>query len=180
MTVPGFSTIDCQALVTKTWALTVIDSSKNAISNVDLSANPSTATSQLVIQANTLSYGLYEIKYTVSITDSTNSVLTASTYVYVNIVPTGIIVYALQNGVLSISIGTAQSLTLQPNTYSFDADQVVSPSSLTFTYNCRTKDSSSAYGSYPTDASGTVIDLKKQTTSGFSYSYGCFSSSGKY
>ena len=179
LSVPAITSFDCQISFTstRTWNLTLIDTSRNALSTIDLSANPSVGTSQLVVQRYTLSYGLYEIKYTVTLIASTNTTLTSTARAFVEIKPSGIIVYGLQNGISLVSIGTAQSLSFSPNSFSLDADQVVSPSNLVFTYNCRTKDSGSTYGLYPTDSRALVADLEKQMTNGVSYSYGCFSSS---
>ena len=154
-----------------------VDSSNNVLSAVSLSGNPSATSAQLVISSNTLDYGIYAITYTATLTVSSSQTPYASSLsVYVQIVPTGIIVYGLANGVQGMSIGTSQQFSLEPSVNSYDMDSYVSLSSLPFEYYCRPVDSG-VTGSYPTYANGSNLDLKTQKTGSYAYSAGCFSSS---
>lgn len=153
-----------------------MDSSNNVLSALSLTSNPSVSTASLVFPSNSLGYGIYAITYTASLTvTSTQTVQTSSLTVYVSVVPTGYIVKGLANGVQSTSIGTSQTISLEPAVYSYDLDNVASPSSLTYTFYCRPVDSG-VFGSYPTYPNASKMDVKNQQTL-TAYSAGCFSGS---
>ena len=61
---------------------------------------------------------------------------------YVQVIPTGLVVYALQNGIQSILIGSNQTLIFNPVLYSFDMDNFVSPQLLEFKFFCQKVNSS--------------------------------------
>lgn len=118
------------------WSQTQFNSMNNT--NNNLLNNPTVNSSCLVIQPNTLSYGLYQFTFSVKITLS----LDGSLYVnnistFVLIVPTEIVVNALKNGVQSLLIGSNQTLIFNPSLYSIDLDNIVSPYSLSFLFYCQ-------------------------------------------
>ncbi len=115
------------------WSLNKLDVNSNQI--IDLSYNPTVNLAELVIQANTLTFGLYQFKFHVNIT---NLVLSNSVETFIKIVPTGLNVYAIQNGIQSQLIGYNQEFTLNPAKYSVDLDNLLSPKSLSFEFYCRT------------------------------------------
>jgi hypothetical protein len=91
----------------------------------------------LVIKENTLDYGLYQ--FTLQVDVSFNGmIVSSSAQTYVQIIPTGLAVFALENGVSSVIIGSKQAFSLQPTTYTFDRDDIIQPSQLTFVYYCKT------------------------------------------
>ena len=116
------------------WKLTLLDT----LNAIDLKTNPSSSSSELVIQGNTLAYGLYEFKIQVDITMSDGSILSNSAATYIQIIPTGLAVFALQNGISNILVGSQQVFILDPATYSIDFDNLVLPSSLTYKFYCTT------------------------------------------
>ena len=93
----------------------------------------------LVIQKNTLAYGVYEFKFVVAISFANGTRLSNSANTYIRIVPSGLGVFALPNGISSIVIGSQQSFTLNPAAYSIDIDNVISPAFLKYTFYCRTR-----------------------------------------
>ena len=105
-----------------------------------LSSNPTSTTAQLVIPANTLSYGIYEFTYQLNALVTSSNILLSSNVpiIYVEIVPTGLAVFALANGVSGIMIGYQQAYTLYPGLYSIDFDYIIAPSILNFTFFCST------------------------------------------
>ena len=106
--------------------------------SVDLSTNPTSLSSHLVIPANAIPYGLYEFSLLVNITLSNGSILSNTASTFFRIIPTGLAVFALQNGISRILIGSQQTLTLDPAAYSIDLDALVSPNSLQYTFYCHT------------------------------------------
>ena len=101
--------------------------------------------SELTIDANTLAYGFYMAThtYTFTIYNLSNYAVEEHTSVanaYIQVVPTGLVIRSLSSGVQGISIGTSQSLSLEPAKHSYDPDKLVSPSTLTFRYFYRVID----------------------------------------
>ena len=128
--------------LTYSWSLNQISNSVNK-SYIDLTQNPTSHSSELVMQANTLAYGLYEFNLEVKITYNNNGLLTTSMSsflkTYIQIIPTGIMVKAIQNGISSILIGSQQNFTLNPSKYSSDLDNLITPSQiLQFKFYCTT------------------------------------------
>ena len=104
---------------------------------IDLSLNPTSFSPGLVIQANTLFYGFFEFTLQVQVTlTSTGQTLSNNQTQTIEIVPTGVAVFGLQNGISGITIGSQQALSLNPTLYSIDLDNLISPSSLVFTFFC--------------------------------------------
>ena len=123
--------------------LNSIDSVTHSISKVvDLSNNPSTSSSELYIPENTLFYGLYEVLYEVNVTMTAFPYInfTNSAKSYFKIVPTGLAINGIENGVTSLFIGSNQEFYLTPANYSYDLDELADLSSLNYKYYCRTID----------------------------------------
>lgn len=100
--------------------------------------NPTMTTLAFTLPGNLLDYGNYRIGFSVSIyVESLNQYFTANDWTYLQIIPSGIIVSVLPNSVSQITIGSVQSLTLDPVLYSSDRDGIVSMSSLSFKFYCR-------------------------------------------
>ena len=79
-----------------------------------------TTFSELFIPAQSLAYGIYELKLTVAMTAVSN--LTSSASTYVNIIPSSIQANLLQFGTSMITQGHQQNLTLDPGKFSIDPD----------------------------------------------------------
>ena len=99
---------------------------------------------RLVVQSNTLAFGLYRYTFQVSIRLYNNGSLFNAVNTFIQIVPIGVTVFALQNGISSILIGSQQTFTLDPASYSIDLDGVISPTLLQFTFYCNTIDLNSS------------------------------------
>jgi hypothetical protein len=131
--------------LTYSWTLNQISNSVNK-SLIDLTQNPTSHLSELVMQANTLLYGLFEFNLEVKMVTSkenNNGLLppSMSSFIktYIQIIPSGIVVNAIENGISSILIGLQQNFTLNPSKYSFDLDNLITPSQiLQFKFYCTT------------------------------------------
>jgi hypothetical protein len=80
-----------------------------------------TTFSELYIPPQTLSYGIYQLKLTVTMTSSLNIISSSSAYV--QIIPSGISANLLQYGTPMITCGYQQNLTLDPGRFSVDLDE---------------------------------------------------------
>ena len=109
------------------------------ITALNLASNPTSASSVLVIRENTLDYGLYLFSLEVGVTYNTISFVASNVaQTFIQIIPTGLAVFAIQNGVSSVLIGSLQAFSLQPSIYTIDMDDIVTPDKLSFTYFCKT------------------------------------------
>ena len=139
--------------------------------------NPSFESTQLVIQSNTLEYGLYEFVFQVKFTNMyTNETLSASDQTFIQIITSGLVVSAFKNGVSSIFIGSNQSLYLKPVAYSFDYDRLASIDSLNFEFYCQTINLNS-YVSYQSLIS--LLSYKNSPVLTMNSNKTCFASQGK-
>jgi hypothetical protein len=87
---------------------------------IQLGQSVSTTDSELFIPGKSLSYGIYELKLTVTMGASPN--LNASASVYVAINPSSITANMAEFGTSMITHGYHQNLTLNPGAYSIDPD----------------------------------------------------------
>lgn len=109
------------------------------IDTVDLSKNPTSKLSELVIKGNKVDYGLYKFELFVNVTFNVSVTLTSNVvYSYVEVIPSGIAVYSVKNGVSNILIGSNQEFLLQPALYSYDMDDVITADKLGFVLYCQT------------------------------------------
>ena len=106
--------------------------------SVDLTANPTSTASQLVIPAYTLAYGVYGVQLRANlIANASYNTFYSTATSYVQILPTGLVVNALQNGVSSQLVGFNQAFVLDPALYSIDLDYLLTNmSSLSFAFFC--------------------------------------------
>jgi hypothetical protein len=109
------------------------------INAIDLSTNPTSTSSELVVKENTLDYGLYKFNLQVVVTyNLVNQITSNLIETFVQIIPTGLAVFAIQNGVSSVLIGSNQVFSLQPSIYTIDMDNIITADKLSFTYYCKT------------------------------------------
>lgn len=119
-----------------TWSVSRTD----IVKTIGLTSNPTWQSSELVIQSNTLDYGSY--KFSLNLTavafgdKSLQTTTTISISRLIQIVPTGIVVNAIRNGISSVLIGLQQNFTLNPALYSSDLDNVILASQLKFKFYC--------------------------------------------
>jgi hypothetical protein len=79
-----------------------------------------TTLSELYIPPETLDFGIYELKLTVTTTSSSNLTSTAS--VFIKIISLTIVVNLIQSEASLITNGYNQNLILNPGSYSVDLD----------------------------------------------------------
>ena len=106
--------------------------------SVDLTANPTSTASQLVIPAYTLPYGVYGVQIRANlIANASYNTFYSTATSYVHILPTGLVINALQNGVSSQLVGSNQAFVLDPASFSLDLDYLLTNmSSLSFAFFC--------------------------------------------
>lgn len=148
-----------------------------------MSSNPSSSSSELVIKSDTLDYGIYKIVY--NVTQLKNDLeglnfFNTFDYSYFNIIPTGLAVYGLPNGVTKISIGYSQTLELDPSSYSIDFDSLLDLTSLDFKFYCRVIDNSIITNDFPSLLNQTLdlSSIKNDANIELSNNLTCFSSRG--
>jgi hypothetical protein len=73
---------------------------------------------EIYIPPKTLPYGTYQLKLTVNVALN----MTSSAFVYVNIIPSGVVAHLMPYETPMISWGHQQDLTLDPGRYSVDLD----------------------------------------------------------
>ena len=141
---------------------------------INLTSNPSWQSSELVMQSNSLEYGLYEATINTQIKlENSNSVFANNKSITFQIIPTGINVYGLPNGVQSILIGSNQSFSLNPRKHSVDLDSLISPSNLTFKFYCVTK-----FSNY--SSSIDLLTYKMNSSLPMNSNQTCFDSNSKF
>ena len=99
---------------------TIFSCISNCSSQIQINPIVITTFSELYIPSQTLDFGIYELKLTVTMLISSNLRSTAS--VFIEIIPSDIIVNLIQAETSMISIGYNQNLTLNPGIYSVDLD----------------------------------------------------------
>jgi hypothetical protein len=128
------------------------------------------------MQANTLIYGIYRFSYlsvmnVLNPDKSINVTLNSTMNVYVQINPTGLAVFGLPGRIGAMTLGYLQVLTIMPRTYSYDLDDYVPMSNLTFKFYCRTI-VGGVTNPFP-QYNGTDADVVTQANY-LIYSSGCF------
>ena len=121
---------------TNTWTLNQVDAALKVLKAVDLSTNPTSGSTELVIKENTLDYGLYQFTLQVDVSFN-GQVVSSQAQTYVEIIPTGLAVFALENGVSRVLVGSKQAFNLNPSLYTFDMDGLITPDKLSFVYYCK-------------------------------------------
>jgi hypothetical protein len=109
-----------------------------------LNTNPTLAYAELVLQPQTLSYGLYRIIFTATqiLTNSTEK-LSNSIYTFIRIVPSGLVISSLKlsrpmyGDTIEITRGSSQSIQFNPYLFTYDIDGVAVITSLKFEYSCQ-------------------------------------------
>lgn len=167
------------------WRVFSINSETLNETLVTFKNNPTVNQSELVIRSNTLFYGLYRISHTVLLEVDTgyvkniNNLFESSLDTYVQIVPTGIAVFGLENGNDYILIGNNQSLTVNPLVNSYDMDFLIKTSSLEFKFYCFIYDVEQPY---PDNVNHfdleNSVDLMEYKTSKSDDITSCFNTSG--
>lgn len=127
---------------------------------ISATTNPTVNYDQLVFQAGSLNYNLYMLSFQVSM--QYNSIYTSQVISYMQVLPSGLVISsingAIGGGTYETSLGTSQTLTLDPVKYSYDIDSIAIIANLNFSFYCQVIDSGIAYG-YPQIYYNSNIDL---------------------
>lgn len=90
------------------------------IKNSTINNYSETNSGELYISSNTLAYGIYQLEFTVIMSEHPN--LTSSVSVYIEIRPSDVTVNLIPSGTSVITSGHQQHLILNPGYYSIDPD----------------------------------------------------------
>lgn len=119
---------------------------------------------------------MFELKVNVSY--NTNSFIASNVaQTYIQIIPTGLAVFAFENGVSNLFIGSIQEIRLQPSIYTLDLDSKITPDKLNFSYFCKTVNLSES-----NSAVNSQIDLmtyKNNPNLVMNRNFSCFGTSSK-
>lgn len=166
----------------KRWyAYFINETTGSVIRAINMTDNPSIYNAELVIQDNSLSYGTYKFVYEVKMSGSV-SVFQTSIDTYVKIVPSGMAIIGLENGVIEITRGVGQQIVFNPLLYSFDIDDLTPASTLSFKYYCRPVDEGIPKD-FPSYSLGNLTDLRAYQLNAslkMSTNTTCFNSSSKF
>ncbi|CAF4116785.1 unnamed protein product, partial [Adineta steineri] len=106
------------------------------LQKIQLDSTIITTLSELYIPRNTLAYGIYELKLTVTMTKVPS--LISSSSVYIQITSSGITANLIEYGTSMITRGKQQNLEFDPGSYSIDYDNnVFNASNWIYKYYCR-------------------------------------------
>jgi len=142
---------------------------------LNLSTNPTSTSAELVFIENTLEYGLFQVIYTVDVLFNKNDRVNNSIVTLVEIVPTGFIVATLADGMDEVKIGSSQNLALDPLSYSYDLDELIKPSSLSYKFYCRVEKNLIEQKNFTID----LMTYQKNSSLLMNKSIDCFDSPGK-
>ena len=129
----------------KEWSIFVV----NSMTGIDekqiyLNTNPTLAYAELVLQPQTLSYGLYRIVFTATqILPNSTEKLSNSIDTFIEIIPSGLVISSLRlskpmyGGTIEITRGSSQSIQFNPYLFTYDIDGVAVITSLKFEYSCQ-------------------------------------------
>ena len=148
------TTVNCSLTLTndKLWTIYQLNEiTGEDLQQIFLKNNPTINYAELVLQPKTLSFGLYKIAFSVTMS-GTN--FTGSAETYIQITPSGIILSTLKSkqpiygGTIFITRGSNQQITFNPYTFSYDVDNEAVITSLLFKYSCQIIESNLPQG-YP-------------------------------
>ena len=109
-------------------------------SQINLINNPTVNYADLVIQPNSLDYGLYRCVFSVKML---NTSLETQIETFLKIEHTGLVISSLRQkqpmfgGMIEITRGSNQTITFDPFLYSYDLDQLAVIYTLKFRYKCQ-------------------------------------------
>ena len=109
-----------------------------------LNTNPTLAYAVLVLQPQTLSYGLYRIVFTATqILHNSTEKLSNSINTFIEIIPSGLVISSLKlskpmyGGTVEITRGSNQMIQFNPYLFTYDIDGVAVITNLKFEYSCQ-------------------------------------------
>jgi hypothetical protein len=178
----GVTTIRCSTYSNqKEWTIYQMINT-NQQQQIFLKNNPTINYADLVLQPQTLSYGVYKIVFTVKMA---NTIFSASAFTFIRIIPSGLVLSSLSlsqpmyGGTIEITRGQNQTIKFNPYRFTYDIDNVAVITSLTFKYSCQIIDSNAQQG-YPLKPGTNQTIYLDEFKSNPSYSQvnSCFNSTG--
>ena len=136
--VVGITILDCEFTLknSKMWSIFEINASNgNSVRSINLISIISAFSAEICIPSNFLNYGTYKFVYEVTM-DGEANLFFDSVETFFRIVPTGIAVFPLSGGIKELTIGIGQSIDLDPGQYSYDFDDILSGTQMTFKFFC--------------------------------------------
>jgi hypothetical protein len=178
----GQTTLNCSSslLIQKEW--TIFKVSTQIEQQIFLKDNPTINYADLVLQPQTLSYGLYRIVLAVKMT---NTVFSDSDFTYIRIIPSGLVLSSLKlsqpmfGGTIEITRGQNQQIQFDPFLFTYDIDSEAVITSLTFKYSCQLIESNIPKGYPLMPGTNQTIHLDEfKSNPSLSQLNACFNSSG--
>ena len=146
--------------------------------------NPTINYADLILQPQTLSYGVYKCVYTVTMAYNSPN-FTNSVETYIKIIPSGLVLSSLKlsqpiyGGTIQITRGQNQTIQFDPFLFTYDIDNVAVITSLTFKYSCQLIQSNLPQGYPVIPGSNQTIYLNDfKLNASLSQLNACFNSSG--
>ncbi|CAF4063852.1 unnamed protein product, partial [Adineta steineri] len=128
--------LNCSNSLSMITQWTITNCTSICLQKIQLDPTIITTLSELYIPRNTLAYGIYELKLTVTMTKIPS--LTSSSSVYIQITSSGITANLIEYGTSMITRGKQQNLEFDPGSYSIDYDNnVFNASNWIYKYYCR-------------------------------------------
>lgn len=155
----------------------------------ELKNNPTVNFSQLVIPSNTLPYGKYKLEHSVYVKIDTGYLkdieneINQTIKIYIELIPGGIALFCLENGLNFIRIGKKQTFELNPLKYAYDMDFLVKPESLDIKFYCIVIDKNNSVNSLEHISLNKSDDLKEflnRQNNGKTSQNNCFESDENY
>ena len=142
-TIPGTITPKCSEAYSITFKWKMFKLNLNGSeTEISIESNPSVDTLLLIIKENSLFFGIYRFELEANMTVDTGyiqnikNLFTNSTKAYVQIMPTGMEIYTLENNLNFLKIGYNQSFEIEPSKFSLDYDQIAKFNELEFEFFC--------------------------------------------
>jgi len=147
--------------------------------------NPTLNYAELVLQPQTLDYGLYRVVYTLKMSGANLTSFESQIDTFIQIIPSGLVISALRSsqpmygGTVEISRGFDQQIQFNPFLHSYDIDSVAVITSLSFKYSCQIIDSNIQNGYPQIPGTNKFIHLDDfKMNSSLSSLNSCFNSTG--
>ena len=165
----------------KHWTIFQIDElNATILQQITIIDNPTVNYAELVLQPQTLSYGLYKVVYTVTMT---NMSFTSSYVTFIQINPSGLVLSSLKSsqpmygGTIQITREEFQTIQFDPYLFTYDIDNLAVITSLSFKYACQIIQSNIPQG-YPkiTGTNQTIYLDDLKYNSSLIYFNACFNS----
>jgi hypothetical protein len=184
ITIVGVTKIRCSTnLNQKEWTIFQVVNS-NDEQQIFIKNNPTINYADLVLQPQTLSYGLYKIFFSVSMTQT---IYSSFAFTYIRIIPSGLVLSTLKlsqpmyGGTIEITRGQNQKIQFNPYLFTFDIDNVAVITTLSFKYSCQLIESNIPQG-YPLQpgTNQTIYLDEFKSNPSLSKLNTCFNSTGSY